>query len=204
MKARLAAVAVLLLAGGCATLPPPTTHDGRPDWPERRSLLQGLDAWTLDGRIAVAAGENGFSGGFDWAQQGERADVSLSGPLGGAGLEIHVEGEALTVSLRGKTYAGEDARRLIEERIGPGRALPVAEMRYWLVGAPAPAPSYEETLGEDRRLASLSQSGWQVRYERYGSIGGIELPTRLEMTSSDLRLRVVVSKWSVTDAMLPP
>lgn len=204
MNPRLAAVAVLLLAGGCATLPPPAAPGGGPDWPERRALLQGLGTWTLDGRIAVAAGENGFSGGFDWAQQGERADISLSGPMGGAGLAIHVEGDALTVSLRGETYSGDDARRLIEERIGPGRELPVAEMRYWLVGAPAPAPAYEETIGDARRLAGLSQSGWQVRYERYGGIGGIELPTRLEMTSSGVRLRVVVSKWTVADATLPP
>lgn len=202
MNLRPAAAAVLLFAGGCATLPPPAAPVE--DWPARRAALQALDDWSLGGRIAVAAGENGFSGGFDWAQQGERADIALSGPMGGAGLAIRVEGESLRVVLRGETYTGDDARRLIEERIGPGHSLPVAEMRYWLVGAPAPGPAYEETIGEDRRLAGLSQSGWQVRYEKYGLTRGIDLPTRLEMTSSDLRLRVVVSKWTVTDATLPP
>lgn len=192
MKARAAALAVLLFAGGCATLPPAAPGD---DWPARRAALQALDAWALDGRIAVAAGENGFSGGFDWVQQGERADVTLSGPLGGAGLDIHVEGDALTVSLRGETYSGDDARRLIEERIGPGRELPVAEMRYWLVGAPAPDRPHEETLGEDKRLASLAQSGWQVRFERYDTVGNLALPVRVEMTAEGLRLRVAVSNW---------
>lgn len=196
MTRRLAALAVLVLAGGCATLPPPAPTD---DWPARRAALQALDAWTLDGRIAVAAGENGFSGGFDWKQQGERADVTLSGPMGGAGLEMHLEGDALTVDLRGETYAGDEARRLVEERIGPGRALPVAEMRYWLVGVPAPGAAREETLGDDRRLASLAQSGWQVRYERYDTVGRLALPARLEMTTEGLRLRVAVSAWR-----LPP
>jgi len=37
-----------------------------------------------------------------------------------------------------------------------GHSIPVAEMRYWLVGAPAPALPHDETLGEDRRLAGLS------------------------------------------------
>lgn len=191
MKARVAAVAVLILAGGCATLPPPAADD----WPARRTVLQALDDWSLDGRIAVAAGENGFSGGFDWSQQGERADVTLSGPMGGAGLAIHLEGDALSVSLRGETFAGDDARRLIEERMGPGHAIPVAEMRYWLVGAPAPDRPHDETLGEDRRLASLSQSGWQVRYERYDRVGSLALPARVEMTTEGLRLRVAVSSW---------
>lgn len=195
MSARIAAVAVLAVAGGCATMPPP----GAPadDWPARRAALQALDAWTLDGRIAVAAGENGFSGGFDWAQQGERSDVALSGPMGAAGMELHVDGESLTVDLRGETYAGEAARRLVEERIGPGLGLPVAEMRYWLVGAPAPAGGFEETLGDDRRLASLAQAGWQVRYERYDAVGALALPARIEMSTAGLRLRVVVSSWRV-------
>lgn len=191
---RPAAVAVLLLAGGCATLPPPTD-----DWPARRAALQGMEAWTLDGRIAVAAGENGFSGGFDWAQSGRGADIALSGPMGGAGLEIHVADGVLTVNLRGETYAGDAALQLIEERIGPGHALPLTEMRYWLVGAPAPDLPHEETLGDDRRLASLAQSGWQVRYQRYDAVGAIALPARFEMTTEGLRLRVVVSNWR-----LPP
>jgi outer membrane lipoprotein LolB len=190
---RLGAASVLLLAGGCATLPPPAAPVD--DWPARREALQSLAAWSLDGRIAVAAGEDGFSGGFDWSQQGERADVTLSGPMGGTGLGIRVEGHALTVTLRGETYAGDDARRLIGERIGAGRSLPVAEMRYWLVGAPAPGAPAEETLGEDRRLARLSQSGWQVAYERYAPVGALALPARLTLTTEGLRLRVAVSDW---------
>jgi outer membrane lipoprotein LolB len=193
---RAAALAVLLLAGGCATLPPPGSMD---DWPARRAALQALDAWTLDGRIAVAAGENGFSGGFDWSQRGPRADVALAGPMGGTALEIHVDGDALTVNQRGETWSGDDARRLIEERIGPGHALPVAEMRYWLVGAPAPGAPHEETLGDDRRLSSLAQSGWRIQYKSYDAVGRLALPARLEMTTEGLRLRVAVSNWR-----LPP
>ena len=35
------------------------------------------------------------------------------------------------------------------------RTLPVAEMRYWVIGVPAPGLAAEETLGADRRLAGL-------------------------------------------------
>ncbi len=192
---RVAAIALLLFAGGCATLPPPPADD----WASRRAALQALEDWTLEGRIAVAAGEDGFSGGFDWAQQGARADIALSGPMGGKGLEIHLDDGELTVDLRGEAYAGDEARQLIEERIGPGHALPVGEMRYWLVGAPAPGVPHEETLGEDRRLAGLAQAGWQVRYQRYDVVGPLALPARLEMTTEGLRLRVSVSHWQ-----LPP
>lgn len=60
MTRRFAAAAVLVLASGCTTLPPAPEIA---DWSARRAALQALPAWTLNGRIAVAAGENGFSGG---------------------------------------------------------------------------------------------------------------------------------------------
>lgn len=196
MIARLAAAAVLVLASGCTALPPAAPTE---DWPVRRERLQALERWTLNGRIAVAAGEDGFTGGFDWDQQGERADIALSGPMGGSALDIHVEGDKAVVTIRGESVASEDAEALFARYFGPGQKLPVEQMRYWLVGAPAPDAPHEESLGEDRRLASLSQSGWQVRYDRYASVGALALPARMELATEGLRLRVAVSDWR-----LPP
>jgi outer membrane lipoprotein LolB len=191
---RLAVAAVLLLAGGCATLPPAGDAD---DWPARREALQALDRWSLDGRIAVAAGEEGFSGGFDWVQAGERADVKLSGPMGGSAMNIRVEGDRAAVSVGGEDARAEDAEALLARYFGPGRTLPAGQMRYWLLGVPSPQAPAEELLGEDQRLATLVQSGWQVRFDRYEAVGTIALPARLEMTTEGLRLRVIVSQWRV-------
>lgn len=194
MMRRLAALSLVLLAGGCATLPAPAPVD---DWPARRAALQALDAWALDGRIAVAAGEDGFSGGFDWEQTGERADVELSGPMGGSAMTIRVLGDEAAVSLRGEDLSVEDGEALLARYFGADRSLPVAEMRYWLLGAPAPDSPHEVTLGADQRLASLSQAGWQVRYDRYEPVGALALPARMELTTEGLRLRVSVSNWRV-------
>ena len=75
------------------------------------------------------------------------------------------------VTVGEESYAGEDAATLFARYFGPDRKLPIVQMRYWLVGAPAPDLPHEETLGADRRLATLSQSGWQVRYDRYQPVG---------------------------------
>ena len=53
-------------------------------------------------------------------------------------------------------------------------------------------------VGEDRRLSSLAQSGWRVRYDRYEPVGALALPARMEMTTEGLRLRVAVSDWRLT------
>ena len=191
MNFRLAACATALLATGCATLPDAGSAG---DWPARRAVLQSLERWTLDGRMAVAAGSEGFSGGLSWRQDGAQAEIELRAPMGGRAISIRVAGEAISVTDgRGATVDGDDARRLVAEHIGT--TLPVAELRYWLVGAPAPGSPHQESIGADHRLASLDQSGWRIGYTSYRGVGDIVLPSRLEITTGGLRLRVVVADW---------
>ncbi|MGH8252167.1 MAG: lipoprotein insertase outer membrane protein LolB [Steroidobacteraceae bacterium] len=190
-----AACAISLLAAGCATLPVAGVES---DWPARRSELQALDHWMLNGRIAVAAGSEGFSGGVNWRQDADRAVIELRGPMGGTAMSIRVDGQAVAITDdHGRVIDGEAAQDRIAEDIGT--TLPVAEMRYWLVGVPAPGAAHRETLGADHRLAALEQGGWQVRYLRYETIGSQVLPARMEITTESLRLRVAVADWR-----LPP
>jgi outer membrane lipoprotein LolB len=196
VKLRAAVIAVALLAGGCATTPPEVRTEV---WTERRAVLQALDDWNLDGRVAIAAGVDGFSGGLNWEQRGEKAEITLRGPMGGAAILIRVDGvQTVVTDERGVTYDGEEARRFIRQNLGPESPLPIAEMRYWLVGVPAPGSPHDETLGEDRRLSGLTQSGWQIRYDRYETVGALALPARMDMTTEGLRLRVAVSDWRLT------
>ncbi len=144
--------------------------------------------------MAVAAGSDGFSGGLSWRQDGERADIELRGPLGGRALAIQVAGETISVTdSQGVTVTGTEARRLLAAQVGTD--LPVAQLRYWLVGVPAPGLAHRESLGADRRLAALDQSGWRVAYSAYRDAGSIALPSRLEIRNDDLRLRLSVADW---------
>jgi outer membrane lipoprotein LolB len=188
---RLAACTVALLAAGCASLPPPAAVE---EWPARRLALQALDHWTLGGRMAVAAGDEGFSGGLRWRQDGQQTEIELRGPMGGRALSIHVAGEQLAVTDGdGEIVEGDDATRLLARHVGA--SLPIAELRFWVVGAPAPGIPHQETIGADQRLQLLEQSGWRVAYAAYRSAGGQALPARMEITNGDLRLRLVVSDW---------
>ena len=191
MTLRAAACAALILLSGCASLPGPAPAGG---WESAKTQLQALDRWTLDGRVAVAASGEGFSGGLTWNQAGARAEVELRGPVGGRVLAIRVDGDEFSVTdPDGETFDGERAQALVAERIGSG--LPIAELRYWLVGVPAPGAPFEETLGADLRLAALDQAGWHIRYDRYRSAGEFVLPAKLDITQGALRLRVSVSDW---------
>lgn len=194
MNRRLAACAIALLAAGCATLPQP---GDAVEWPARRSQLQALEHWTLNGRIAVAAGAEGFSGGLTWRQDGAQAAIEMRGPTGGRALSIAVNGEVFSVTDgAGARVDGEDAQRLLADRLGT--ALPIGQLRYWLVGAPAPEVPHQETLGAEQRLSQLEQAGWRISYTSYRSVGDQVLPVRLELTTDGLRLRLAVADWRLT------
>ena len=191
MIRRAAACGVLLLAGGCASLPPAVDAGS---WAGRRAELQSLRAWTLDGRVAVATADEGFSGGLAWRQEGALAAIDLRRPLGGTALSIRLDGTQMTVTDgTGASITGDAARDYVTSEIGA--PLPVAELRYWLVGVPAPQLPYQETIGADGRLAGLEQAGWRLRYSRYETVGVIALPARIDIESESARLRLVVSSW---------
>ena len=54
--------------------------------------------WQFRGRIAVKAGDDGFNGKFDWAQQGDAFDASVAGPLGIGTVRIEGEGDAVRLT----------------------------------------------------------------------------------------------------------
>ncbi|MBM5812230.1 MAG: outer membrane lipoprotein LolB [Gammaproteobacteria bacterium] len=192
MARAVAGLAILLLAG-CAIVP---VSREAGDWPARRLALQALSRWELHGRIAVAAGGEGFSGGFRWRQDGSHAEVDVRTPLGGTALTLSIDGSRLTVAdAQGQVAAGAAADAALAEALGV--PLPVAELRYWLVGAPAPGAVEFEQTGPDGRLERLVQSGWELRYDRYREVGAMVLPARLELMAPGARVRVVTGQWQM-------
>lgn len=191
--ARLVAGLAVLLLAGCASVPAPREAG---NWPADRFALQALARWELRGRLAVAAAGEGFSGGFTWRQDGAHADVEVRSPLGGTALTLIIDGSRLTVSdPQGRLATGAAAEAALTAVLGV--PLPVAELRYWMVGAPAPGPAEAEQIGPDGRLERLVQAGWELRYDRYRDVGALVLPDRLELVAPGARVRVVTGQWRV-------
>ena len=187
------ALGALTLAG-CASAPPrKPTAQGAP-WPKRRTQLQSLEAFEIKGKVAVAAGTEGFSARLTWDQQGARSSLALDGPLGVGGLRVVADGDALNVTTsKGVQLDSEAARTELSAKLG--FEPPLGSLRYWVLGVPDPAQPSIETLGPDQRLLTLDQSGWHVDYSAYAEHGGDSLPQRMALTRADVRLRLIVEDW---------
>lgn len=194
--ARLAPHALLaaLLLGlvGCPTVPqrlPPTQP-----WEERRTELQTLDRFELRGRVAVAAGEEGFNARLRWQQEGAQTAVALDGPLGVGGVQVTSDGEEfVVVTSRGERFDREGAAEALQSRLG--FEPPLGSLRYWLLGVPDPSAPAREVLDEAQRLASLEQHGWQITYGQYAPVEGRWMPQRVTLQREGVRVRVIVDQW---------
>lgn len=189
---RLAFVAVAAgFTFGCATAPVAPSGGVLPPNPDE------LSQWTAKGRLALTAQGEGGSGSFVWQQRSERTELAVRGPLGAGGISVVTDGERLQVDDgSGQPIDGEAARAALENRLGT--RLPLGELRYWMLGVPAPDPhgAVQRATGA---TPGFTQGDWVVSYEEYRAAGRWSLPARLTATTPGARVRIVVDDWQ-----LPP
>jgi outer membrane lipoprotein LolB len=186
-------LAALLLAGCAAapSLPVPAPAAAE----ARREALQAREAWALAGRVAVAAAGGGATASLDWRQSASRSELALRGPFGARALAVTVNGTDISLSDGDGRLEGADARAFLEAQLGAD--LPVSQLRYWVLGIPAPGTPYEETAGPDGLPIRLVQQGWAIAFERYRPEDGLWLPSRITAEAGTTRVRLVVSRWDL-------
>jgi outer membrane lipoprotein LolB len=189
MRPLFAALACTVLVAGCATTPTSGLSAARTADPAQ------LTQWMAKGRIALAAQGEGGSGSFVWQQRSERTELSVRGPLGAGGLSLVTDGESIELAEgAGQPLDGEAARVELERRLGV--KLPLAELRYWMLGVPAPDPSGSGPVQVSTgSVPGFVQGGWVVSYEELKPQAGWNLPARLTATSSGARVKIVVDDW---------
>lgn len=198
-RAPFAALFAAVIVTGCAVrapldVPLLTAGELAADWPSRSEQLRAVDGFAFAGRVAVAAGEQGFSAGLRWQQRGARAAIALDGPFGVGALAIDIDGDALRVTTgRGETYEGAAARAALEQQLG--FELPLAELRYWVRGLPASTAAEQSVDPALPRLLQLREQGWQIDYGEYQAAPFDYQPRRLVARKGDARVRLIIERW---------
>jgi outer membrane lipoprotein LolB len=165
-------------------------------WPQQRAALLAQTQFQFSGRLAVATGDQGFSGGIDWLEQAAQSTLQLRGPLGLASVQAQFDHQTLSLRLGdGTELRGPFAREALSQALGFDP--PLASLAYWLRGCDDPATSADTALDEQNRLASLVQQGWQVSYESYQRHGELWLPQRLTLRRDAVRLRLLIQNWTL-------
>lgn len=191
-------LSLLLALSGCGTVP--EKESVMPDmvaWQLHQQQLEQLGDWTFNGRIAVRdLQEDGWNASLRWQQQGDHYDIRLSGALGQGGARIHGNGgNAVIEAADQPPRSAANPEALMQEQFG--WHVPVRGLKYWLTGRPGPDPFEVQVVDGLGRLSRLEQDGWEVVYNRYEQVNGVELPRKLEMSNQRLRVRLVIDQWSL-------
>lgn len=199
VSAALGAIAALALLAGCRTAPAPAPAVIGPGadapWQEQYAALANLDQYALTGRVAVAANGQGFTANLRYRQQQQRADLALDGPMGIGGMRMEFDDRELSVTnSRGDKLDGAAARAEIETRLG--FELPLAELRWWLLGLPAPgAPADRHEDAAGGAITDFLQKGWRVSINSRAPGLGFSLPARLTAEKEGARMKLLVESW---------
>lgn len=169
-------ISVLMLSAGLT---------GCQQWvkPNAPSVVQTPDAiptqFQLTGKIGVRTPQQSGSAFYAWAQEDQRFAIELSGALGIG--QTRIEGGNGKFSLdNSKTgyLEAESAEALLQR--ATGWQAPISQLPRWVMGA-AIAVDSPATYDSQMRLATLTEQGWQVRFD-YLDTSQPKRPSRLIMT----------------------
>lgn len=197
--ARLAALALSLLLAACAGTARKelNTDFSERNWGIRRSNIAAVQNFVLKGRVAEA-GVAGARGDLDWTQNGDRIDLRVTGPLGVGALAI--SGDRHNVEIRSKegVVNTRSPESYMQERLG--WSLPLARLRYWALGIPAPGFMDEQPrevlLDDIGRAQRFEQLGWTIEYGEYQTVNSLTLPRKMTVAGGGRSFRLVIDDWA--------
>ncbi len=198
-RRRLFALGVLAgMLAGCAV--PPVAERGGEEarkrlWTSRLTRLRALGRWHMEGRVAVRQGEQGWQASLTWDQDQDVTQIEVFDPLGRRVARLLAGPAGVRLLARGESPRRAQTPEALMRAV-LGWSLPVAGLRWWLLGIPDPAqPVQGLELDEHGRATALVQAGWVLRYKQYERWDGRDLPVRAELAQGGVRVRVLVTQW---------
>ena len=193
-----AGLAMMVFLSACAFVPREelNTDFAERNWGIRRSNIAAVQDFVLKGRVAEA-GIAGGRGDIDWTQSGDRIDLRISGPLGVGALAISGDRSGVEIRSKDGVVTTRDPASYMQEKLG--WSLPLANLRYWALGVPAPGliedQPREVLLDDVGRALRFEQFGWRVEYSEYQSVNSLTLPRRMTLASGSRTFRLVADQW---------
>jgi outer membrane lipoprotein LolB len=149
--------------------------------------------FTLNGRVAVKHDEGRSSANLRWVHNQNDDEILLLAPLGQTMARIHRDAQEVTLDAAGKHHVAQDVEALTRQVLG--WELPLAGLRYWVTGVPAPESAGEVRRNENGQIAVLHQDGWEIIYSRYVTPSADSLPARLTLRREGLEITMLIDEW---------
>lgn len=189
---RLACIGMLLLLAGCTHMTP--TPPAKP-WNPKQGWLAQCPDWSASGKMGLRVNNKGGALTFQWHEQQDKYDVEVSGPLGQGQAQMH--GDAMGVTLvsaeTGEIHA-DQPEDLLERYLGV--RAPFSALRGWLHGQPT-SGNADTQVDDNGLLKQLQEQNWTVSYSDYQLQGQLYLPSRIDVSGQNLRIKLALHDWNI-------
>jgi len=207
-------VLLMVLLGGCQTLPHTTSPRAAPDVVDARAAQQqrtqalGLASgdclqpgWAMAGRMAISNGKDAGAARFEWTQGEGRLQLQLTAPITAQTwvLQSDTQGAQLQGMPQGSQH-GADAATLL--RTATGWDIPIQALGCWMRAVAAS----EFGLGAaqihfDGQLLprQIEQGGWKIEYSRWqlDPFSGLQMPSRIDAQRGKSRVKLAIDRWGL-------
>ncbi|WP_158882104.1 lipoprotein insertase outer membrane protein LolB [Rhodanobacter sp. L36] len=163
----------------------------------REQQLASAEHWTLQGRLSISDDKgHGGTGSLVWTQDGEYYTFEMRGPaISGANFRLSGGPDgALLEGLAEGPLRGPDAEALMRKAVG--WAVPLRDLRAWVMGLRADSGPAELNFGTDRLPSLLQQDGWVVDYREWDAAHQPPLPKKVFATNPPYKVRLSIESWS--------
>lgn len=196
-------LALLALVSGCVSLPPRGKTVATDDsllaaQSAREDVLRNVQEWSLEGRLGISNASDSRGNGSGSVHWQQRADSYVFTVNGGFGYDYRLSGGPDGAMLEGvgkQPLRGADAEALMLK--AAGWAVPMRELRAWVLGLRAPDLPAQITFGTDRLPAALDQDGWHVEYRAWDTSRHPAVPTKVFASKPPFKVRLSVQSWTL-------
>lgn len=186
---------------GCSSVPQAPLHSV--EWQSHQQQLTDLLYYTLSGKMAYIGADDRQSLNFYWKRTPANTQLTLTTFLGQTALDLTFTNMgAKVVTYDGRTFTHPNANMLVKKLTG--LSIPVKELSDWVKGMPTNADHY--TVSNLNTLATLEKNvtgqDWAIQFDRYrdqiseNNVNYV-LPSSINMTHDDTRIKLSISKWLI-------
>ncbi len=161
-------------------------------WRMQRQKLESVSNWTISGKLAIITSEKKGSARIRWQQHGDNYDLNLTSILGTRIMEMHKEGDHITIiDDRGRQYAGNDADYLVYRLTG--WQMPISRLPIWIKGLPGDSRDY--AISKEGQLTAINAGDWKMDYQSYQDVSGWMMPEKVNFTGPKTSLKLSINEW---------
>ena len=161
----------------------------------RQAKLRAIKTFNISGALSITTPQKTYLVNYTWVQNGGYYRIKLASSLNAVSYEI-IGGPNKVVlrQAKHKDIMAHNVNALMQRELG--YVLPLAGMRYWVLGLPAPG-NYKSTLDNFGHLQTLKQNGWFINYLLYQSYDHLDLPRLMRISGHKLAIKFVIKNWQL-------